>query len=111
MVEPQLPIPQFYCLRGRKGQMVIVRADTPEELRIQLTKTGWKIIETEKVETHHCGICGSFGAWSQGWAWYGTPEDLHRGTPILETCSEACRREACQRGLVPEEVAIGGDGS
>jgi hypothetical protein len=104
-------VPQFYRVRGRKRRLLILRADTPEELHAQISKLRWKVIGTEKAETHQCAVCGSFGAWGPGWAWYGSCEDLNCGAAILKTCGEACRREARRRGLVPEGAAIDADGS
>jgi hypothetical protein len=110
MAEPT-PIPQFYRVRGRKGRSLLMRADTPEELCAQIAKLRWKVIETEKAETHQCAICGSLAAWSPGWAWYGSYEDLDCGAPILKTCSDGCRKEADRCGLVSEGVAIDADDS
>jgi hypothetical protein len=110
MTEPT-PIPQFYRVRGSKGRSLVLRADTPDELCAQIAKLRWKVIETEKAETHQRAICGSFGAWSSGWAWYGSYEELDFGAPILKTCSDACRKEADRLGLVTESVAIDADDS
>jgi hypothetical protein len=80
-------------------------------LHIQIAKLRWKVIGTEKAETHRCAICGLLGAWGPAWTWYGSTEDLNCDAPILKTCGVACRKEAVRRGLAPEGAAIDGDGS
>ena len=41
-----------------------------------------------------CDVCKRFGVWGEGWAWYGTMDEIR-----FITCSDRCKAEAERRGI------------
>jgi hypothetical protein len=98
--------PIYWRVFGRGDHVSVIAANTEDEYAAAVKRLRWRPMGRERAKVHECAACRSVGPWSDGWAWWGSYNDIDDGKEVVKTCSEACRIKAKQLGLIPRNARM-----